>query len=576
MKIRGVGLIVLALAALGVLFAYYPQLSDDADIWWHLEYGRSVLRSLSWRVDHAAYSWTPADGSWVYVSWLGSLLLYGMHRLAGFAGLVAAQWLVFAGIVILYNWLLRLARLPWTALHVVILFFAGIAANPVAVYIKPELFSMLMFAATVAVFFAARLAGRLALLWIYVPLFLAWVNIHGGFVYGLAFLGLAWCGESLSCLFKSDNSLSKSAWLAFTSVLVLSACATLVNPYGWRYWPGMVENALAGGGHIRVISAYSGFTAYLAPPPFMFRKMNAGWCMLALALCLAGLLSYLRATRRKVDFTVVITNLFFFLAGFLMIRASVFFVVLWLFSVVYVMAANRFVIPGVITRIVLALAGLAAGVLVWETAALSAGRVYLGRGVNACVPAGAVEFIRRNQVPGPMFNDYITGGYLVWALYPGYKVFIDPRYGPYVKTGVWSAYARLVESGSPEALSALERSYNFQAAVVSVAHAPVVADLFLFSPRWRLVYFDPAAALFVRASLAGSRRWEGDMSPRRFERVSDPDVLARAFALYCSYNPPDAAVIRDIYAQNVSGLFVYRAKHLDWMMNTLRRLSPER
>ena len=30
-------------------------------------------------------------------------------------------------------------------------------------------------------------------------------------------------------------------------------------------------------------------------------------------------------------------------------------------------------------------------------------------------------------------NTYLEGGYLLWALYPDYKVFIDPRYGPYQK-----------------------------------------------------------------------------------------------------------------------------------------------
>jgi len=32
-----------------------------------------------------------------------------------------------------------------------------------------------------------------------------------------------------------------------------------------------------------------------------------------------------------------------------------------------------------------------------------------------------------------LFNDYLIGGYLVWKLYPDYKVFIDPRLGPYNK-----------------------------------------------------------------------------------------------------------------------------------------------
>ena len=42
-------------------------------------------------------------------------------------------------------------------------------------------------------------------------------------------------------------------------------------------------------------------------------------------------------------------------------------------------------------------------------------------------PAGAVAFLRRHDVPGPMFNSYDWGGYLIWTLYPGRRVYVDGR-----------------------------------------------------------------------------------------------------------------------------------------------------
>ncbi len=42
-------------------------------------------------------------------------------------------------------------------------------------------------------------------------------------------------------------------------------------------------------------------------------------------------------------------------------------------------------------------------------------------------PSNAVEFIQKNRIPGNMFNLYNSGGYLIWSLYPDYKVFIDGR-----------------------------------------------------------------------------------------------------------------------------------------------------
>lgn len=560
--------LILSAIAIGVLAVYYPQVTDDADIWWHLRYGQSVLHGLDWRPDHTVYSWTPADGTWVYVTWLGSLILYGIHRLGGFFGLALMQWGVFAGVVVLYAWLLRLMRVPWTVLHLVILFFAGMTVNPIAIYIKPELFSLLMFAATVAVFFAAKFTNRL-LYWVYIPLFLVWVNVHGGFVYGLAFLGLAWCCETLSYALGLPSRLSKPMWLRLTVAVFLSAGLTVINPYGWRYGAGILQNVLMGGEHVNVISAYATFWTYLIPPPFVFRNMNTGWGLLLMAFCLAGLLCYEHAARRRMDFTVALTNIFFFAAGFLMMRASMYFAVLWVFSIVYVMATCQVKISDFIAKIGLGVAGLIACLLIWETAAFNTYRAWFGHGLNAYVPADTVEFIRRNRVPGPLFNDYVTGGYLIWALYPDRKVFIDPRYGPYVKTGVWKAYVRLMKSGSPAVLADVQRVYPFQSAIIDTAHCPLLADILLASPDWKLVYFDFTAALFVKASLEAARGWEGNMSPYRFDHVSNPDILARAFALYCRYHPPDAAVIYDIYERNVSRSYAYRNKQLAQMKNSL-------
>lgn len=47
--------------------------------------------------------------------------------------------------------------------------------------------------------------------------------------------------------------------------------------------------------------------------------------------------------------------------------------------------------------------------------------------------------------------------------------------------------------------------------------------------------------------------------------MDDADILARAFALYCRYHPPQAAAIGDIYQRNVSRWYAYRNSHLVWM-----------
>ncbi|HIK10948.1 MAG TPA: hypothetical protein IGS52_11875, partial [Oscillatoriaceae cyanobacterium M33_DOE_052] len=45
----------------------------------------------------------------------------------------------------------------------------------------------------------------------------------------------------------------------------------------------------------------------------------------------------------------------------------------------------------------------------------------------ASLPLGAVRYLREQRPAGPMFNSYNWGGYLIWALYPDYRVFVDGR-----------------------------------------------------------------------------------------------------------------------------------------------------
>jgi hypothetical protein len=42
-------------------------------------------------------------------------------------------------------------------------------------------------------------------------------------------------------------------------------------------------------------------------------------------------------------------------------------------------------------------------------------------------PTRAVAFIREQAPPGPLFNEYNWGGYILWSLYPDYPSFVDGR-----------------------------------------------------------------------------------------------------------------------------------------------------
>src|SRR5690348_13755563 len=68
------------------LFAMAARPVTDPDVWWHLKTGELIVQTH--HIFHAdPYSFTRASHPWVNHEWLSEVLLFGVYRLAGYAGL---------------------------------------------------------------------------------------------------------------------------------------------------------------------------------------------------------------------------------------------------------------------------------------------------------------------------------------------------------------------------------------------------------------------------------------------------------------------------------------------------------
>jgi hypothetical protein len=109
----------------------------------------------------------------------------------------------------------------------------------------------------------------------------------------------------------------------------------------------------------------------------------------------------------------------------------------------------------------------------------------------------AAEFLRRNPVPGRMFNFFDIGGFLDWQLYPGALTFIDGRtYNQQVFmehqsfTGGMPGWQRIVDK------------YGITYVVLKTMDSsgmilPIV-PLLANDPNWALVFSDGLFVVFVR------------------------------------------------------------------------------
>jgi hypothetical protein len=109
------------------------------------------------------------------------------------------------------------------------------------------------------------------------------------------------------------------------------------------------------------------------------------------------------------------------------------------------------------------------------------------------LPVEAVRFIRANNLPGPMFNSYNWGGYLIWHLYPDYPVFIDGRTDLYDDEFI-QEYVKvtLARPGWREVLDRYE--VNF----ILIESDSILAAFLAEGDEWQSVHADTIANVFLR------------------------------------------------------------------------------
>jgi hypothetical protein len=109
----------------------------------------------------------------------------------------------------------------------------------------------------------------------------------------------------------------------------------------------------------------------------------------------------------------------------------------------------------------------------------------------------AAEFLRKNPVPGKMFNFFDIGGFLDWQLYPGALTFIDGRaYNQQVfmdhqsVTGGMPGWERIVDKYGITYI--VLKTMDSSGMILPIV--PLLAN----DPNWSLVFSDGLFVVFVR------------------------------------------------------------------------------
>jgi hypothetical protein len=362
------------------------------DTWWHLRSGQEMTRVgsvlLTERFSHTAFG-TPLFHNH---EWLTQLVFFGLFRLGG-AFLLASFCAACVIIAVYASWkLVRGSEDVRFALLIVLML--GTVSEWA---IRPQVVSLLLLTIVL------HLLNRDRLSWLPI-LFVAWANLHGVVILGIAAIVCA----VLEAFIWSPMRLRRTLTTA-----VLSFAAPMASPLGWHYWPRLVQ-VLQTVHDLPIQEHQSSFT--VSALPF--------W--LAAALLLVVVIRHRSdlPNRTASERTLVIYSVLLAAAAAMSVRnIAIFFLIACpVFSRMLPTKASksrreapdgRLSLAFVV--VVLSLASLVT-VYRWR----DKGR-YLG-----WIPMSpeAVHAIR--ECDDPMFNTFAAGGPLVWWV-PERRVFVDSR-----------------------------------------------------------------------------------------------------------------------------------------------------
>jgi hypothetical protein len=389
---------VLKLWLIGAWVLLVSKAPADPDLWGHVRFGRDLL--ASGRL-HAAdpYSFT-SDRPWINHEWLSEGLMAVAFDRGGAAGLNFLR-LAIVGAVLFLVW--QRSRIVAPAYRSMLVALAAIGITLRALPVRPQLLSLVCFAAVLSALTRAEDERRDRWLLAVPPVFAVWVNLHGGWIVGLATLGL-WTVASLV-------QRPRERWWALPAVTIASALATLVNPYGARMWAFIYSTV---GLSRPAIGDW--LPLYAMPPGFWL-----GW-LVAAGLCVAAFRHPARVPRPSLAVVTILG-----LAAIKVSRLDAFFCLaaVFLLPSVFPQSEAETAPPRPASRVfpILAAASAAAIAIVAVVQAR-----HLDVRPDLMPEAASVDYIHQHQLSGRFLTWFDWGQFAIWHLADGnIRVSMDGR-----------------------------------------------------------------------------------------------------------------------------------------------------
>jgi hypothetical protein len=475
------------------LMAVFPIQSDD--VFMYLAIGRRAAHDGRLpTIDPFLFS--IPDYHWhILHEWGAHRLAYALYVAGGWTALIAGKTALLLAMAATPLLLARRLRTHSAIVPLVILL--AVLAGAHRLIERSSLLSDFLTAAVLGIVLADRVRVGWAR-WLLPVIFLGWVNLHPGFLVGLAVCGLA--------VVTDWRRWRQPATRAFAAIVGLSVLACLANPMG-------------------ISGVLYPLRPYFDPAWEANRQYNFEWmstlssvyvqslgarALFSLAAISVGLCLWRRG--RRPWFEAAALGLLLWLglsAARFMITAA-----FGMAVIATSLAARREAVPArramsranALTCGLIALVGCAGafGVAHWDYTVMGAPR-HVGLGIDERLhPVRAAEFIERIGLATNLFNQQEYGSYLAWRwdgtrklFYHGFVEDLDFYQRDYLSVNV-----------SREAFNRIVDRYEIGAFLISrpppapQSRWPLLHQILLASPEWRLVYADDLRILVLRETPA--------------------------------------------------------------------------
>src|SRR5437016_10684722 len=214
-----------------VILSLFIGAEQDPDIWWHRRIGR-------WMVDNGRlpssdiFTFTADGHVWTDHEYLTEILMWLTYSTLGLTVLVALFGLLtWAGFWLIY---MQVRRQPFVFIGVG-LAIAAVAGSPIW---GPRA-QMITFALSCLELYWLQgyIAGRSRALNLFPLVMVLWANLHGGWVIGFVWLGVALVAELMSWAWDQDNPAHRMHVRRLAVIGLASAVAVAATPHFLSLYP---------------------------------------------------------------------------------------------------------------------------------------------------------------------------------------------------------------------------------------------------------------------------------------------------------------------------------------------------